>query len=317
MDSNDYAADGYYGYYDWFHYDQIEWYREQSKKFTAANDNQPLPGLAFFHIPLLEYDNVLARKPKVTVGDYGEETCPGKLNTGMFAAMVEMGDVMGTFCGHDHSNDFIGIEYGIALAYGRNTNYYKIGSRIIELYEGQRLFNTWIRTKEGTEFLYFYPSGISPIDETGLTFLPATDVNSTTQGANFTYYEGKFESVDELDKATSLEKGTTKNVAIDVTDKKNFACEYHAYIKAPEKAVYYFSTTSDDGSKLFIDNKLVVNNDGLHTADRVNGYIPLEAGFHDFKLRYIAASPKNSLEVGVLSKGMKETTVDELLYLSE
>ncbi|GHT38665.1 metallophosphatase [Bacteroidia bacterium] len=317
MDSNDYSAYESYSYYDWFHYDQIEWYRQQSKHFTAANGNKPLPALAFFHIPLLEYDNVLARKAPTTVGDYGEPTCPGLLNTGMFAAMVEMGDVMGTFCGHDHSNDFIGLEYGIALAYGRNTNYYKIGSRIIELHENQRTFDTWIRTKEGTEYLYFYPSGISPVDETGLNFLPAAAVNPTIQGANYTYYEGKFESVDELDKATPLESGTTKNIGIDDTDKRDFAYEYRACIKVPEKAVYYFFTNSDDGSKLFIDGKLVVDNDGSHSMKRINGYVPLEAGFHDFKLRYIAAAPANSLEAGVLSRTMRETPLDGLIFINE
>jgi hypothetical protein len=317
MDSNDYTANTNHGYYDWFHYDQIEWYRAQSKAFTAKNGNQPLPALAFFHIPLLEYDNVLARKAITTVGDYNEETCPGKINTGMFASMIEMGDVMGTFCGHDHSNDFIGLEYGIALAYGRNTNYYKTGSRIIELYEGKRLFNTWIRTKEGTEYLYFYPSGVAPIDETGLTFLPAANVNPTKQGVNFTYYEGEFESVDELDKATPVERGIATSVTLEPTDKHHFAYDYHACIKLPERAVYYFFTDSDDGSKLFIDGKLVVNNDGMHTVERITGRIPLEAGFHDFKLRYSAAAPNNSLQVGVLTKTMQETDVDGLLYLPE
>ncbi|GHT75374.1 metallophosphatase [Bacteroidia bacterium] len=246
MDSNDYSDDETYSYYDWFHYDQIEWYRAQSKAFTKANGNRPLPALAFFHIPLLEYDNVLAQK--TYIGDYGEPTCPGLLNTGMFASMVEMGDVMGTFCGHDHDNDFIGLELGIALAYGRNTNVYKIGSRIIELHENQRTFNTWIRTKEGTEYLYLYPSGITPVDETGLNFLLPMNVNPTTQGANYTYYEGRFESVNELDKATPLKKGTTKSIVIDVTDKRDFAYEYHAYIKVPEKAVYYFFTP--DGTRI-------------------------------------------------------------------
>ncbi|GHT69597.1 hypothetical protein FACS189452_10350 [Bacteroidia bacterium] len=225
---------------------------------------------------------------------------------------------MGTFCGHDHDNDFIGLELGIALAYGRNTNVYKIGSRIIELHENQRTFNTWIRTKEGTEYLYLYPSGITPVDETGLNFLLPMNVNPTTQGANYTYYEGRFESVNELDKATPLKKGTTKSIGIDVTDKRDFAYEYHAYIKVPEKAVYYFFTNSDDGSKLFIDSKLIVNNDGMHTVERVNGYVPLEAGFHEFKLRFAAAAPTNILKVGVLSgKTMRETSVDGWLYLPE
>ncbi len=37
----------------------------------------------------------------------------------MFLAMKEMQDVMGTFAGHDHVNNYIVNYFGIALAYGQ------------------------------------------------------------------------------------------------------------------------------------------------------------------------------------------------------
>lgn len=69
----------------------------------------------------------------------------------MFAAMLEYEDIMGTFVGHHQNNDYIGVYYNIALAYGRvtKTKTYKKTSiedtRIIILKEGERTFNTWIR----------------------------------------------------------------------------------------------------------------------------------------------------------------------------
>lgn len=71
-----------------------------------------------------------------------EEACAPKLNTGMFAAMKESGDVMGIFVGHDHDNDYAVMWKGILLAYGRftggNTEYNHLpnGARIIVLDEG-------------------------------------------------------------------------------------------------------------------------------------------------------------------------------------
>jgi hypothetical protein len=44
--------------------------------------------------------------------------------------------------------------------------------------------------------------------------------------------------------------------------------------------VYTFYTTSDDGSNLYIDNVLAVNNDGLHAAIEKSGSIGLKAGKH-------------------------------------
>jgi len=55
---------------------------------------------------------------------YGEKYEPVAgpvINTGLFAAMIEAGDVMGVFVGHEHVNDFHGELLGIRLGYGRGT----------------------------------------------------------------------------------------------------------------------------------------------------------------------------------------------------
>ena len=119
MDSNAYSrlkplVDGY----GWFAFDQVEWYRRQSSKYTSSNGGKPLPALAFFHIPLPEYHAVTNEGNRVT-GAKLEEVCSPKVNSGMFLAMLEKGDVMGTFVGHDHVNDYIFNHHGIALTYGR------------------------------------------------------------------------------------------------------------------------------------------------------------------------------------------------------
>jgi hypothetical protein len=57
---------------------------------------------------------------------------------------------MGMFVGHDHDNNYIGCLRGICLVYGQATGretYGTIGKgyRVIELYEGQQKFDTWVR----------------------------------------------------------------------------------------------------------------------------------------------------------------------------
>jgi len=136
--------------YGWFAFDQVAWYRRTSEKYTAQNGGNPLPSLAFFHIPLPEYRQFDQYKgPKE--GGKLEDECAPEVNSGMFLSMLEKGDVMGTFVGHDHINDYIFNYYGIALAYGRfsgsKTTYteMKNGVRVIELTEHERGFRTWIR----------------------------------------------------------------------------------------------------------------------------------------------------------------------------
>jgi hypothetical protein len=154
MDSNAYSTLDSVEGYGWFKFDQIAWYRTQSKLLKEAN-GKVLPALAFFHIPLPEYRNAYLNEKNTPIGLRLEKECSPDINSGMYSAMLESGDVMATFVGHDHNNDYIGYLHGIALAYGRFTGskntYTELpnGARVIELTEGSRTFKTWIRTGTG------------------------------------------------------------------------------------------------------------------------------------------------------------------------
>ncbi|WP_284645732.1 metallophosphoesterase family protein [Paenibacillus silviterrae] len=141
--------------YDWIRNDQVQWYMAASRKLRERNHGNALPSLAFFHIPLPEYREVW--DTKVCYGNKFEEIgCP-RVNSGLFASMVEMGDVMGTFTGHDHVNDYWGELHGIRLCYGRATGYntygrenFPRGARMIRLHQGQSDFETWLRLDDNT-----------------------------------------------------------------------------------------------------------------------------------------------------------------------
>ena len=157
FDSNSYSPIKKVKGYDWIKHDQVEWYRQTSKAFTAANDGKPLPALAFFHIPLPEFHEAVQNESAYFVGTRKEKACAPEINTGLAAAMLEAGDVMGVFVGHDHVNDYVVDWRGILLGYGRFTGgatvYHDIpegnGARIIELTEDSRTIKTWIRIKGG------------------------------------------------------------------------------------------------------------------------------------------------------------------------
>ena len=150
FDSGAYSTiDGVDGY-GWITNSQIEWYKKQSLCHTLRNNMRPLPALAYFHIPLPEYRTAYNNEKNKRLGVRLEDECAPELNSGMFLAMREMRDVMATFVGHDHKNDYIVDYYGIALAYGHfsgwKTTYTPeaTGARIVVLKENQRVFDTWI-----------------------------------------------------------------------------------------------------------------------------------------------------------------------------
>ena len=319
MDSYDYSTDPRVDGYGWFSHEQIGWFRDQSKAYTAANDGTPVPSLAFFHIPLPEYH--LVKDYYDTVGKCLETPCSPEINTGMFAAMFEMQDIFGVFVGHDHDNDFIGQYRGIALAYGRATGVDTYGSlskgaRIIDLYEGQKTFDTWLIDGDCDKVdVYYYPSAISDNDLVDAKMLPATDVNPEQKGASYKYYEGPFKNVRAMVKEGKLlDKGVLGS--FDITGAKannHFGYEFTSWVAVPETAVYKFVVGSDDGAALWIDGNLVVDNDGSHSFCEKTGKVYLEKGFHKVDLKYFDSTHGQKLYVYAVDK--RNNRYDDIFYV--
>jgi len=155
FDSNAYSPLKNVKRYDWIKHCQIGWYRAKSAAYAQANGGVPVPSLAFFHIPLLEYQQAFADPATWVVGHRMEAGGNPKVNSGLFVNMLEMGDILGIFAGHDHDNDYVLNYYGICLGYGRFSgcsnvyNHLSNGCRIITLKEGKRDFETYIRLRSG------------------------------------------------------------------------------------------------------------------------------------------------------------------------
>ena len=322
IDSNDYPESKDYGTYDWIHFDQVAWYRQTSARFTKENGGNPLPALAFFHIALPEYDAI--PNNGTMLGEKNEGSGASKINSGLFASFIEMGDVMGAFVGHDHDNDFIGTHYQIALAYGRvtGTDAYgdlERGMRVIELKENERSFDTWVRTPSKKGDIFYYPSGLTSLDEEQMSYLPATTTKAGKPGVAYTYYEGKFKSTADVLKAQPVKEGAFRNFSIkEAAADDHFGYQFRSLINIPEKGVYKFHIYSDDGARLFIDDQEVIDNDGSHSAGEATGKVALEKGFHEIRVIYFEDYMGQALEIGITGKNLpKQVLPDEMLFLPE
>jgi hypothetical protein len=67
----------------------------------------------------------------------------------------------------------------------------------------------------------------------------------------------------------------------------HFVVHATGFLRIPETGDYVFHLASDDGSKLWIDGKVVVDHDGLHSASESKAEkIRLEAGDHPIRVEY-------------------------------
>lgn len=72
-----------------------------------------------------------------------------------------------------------------------------------------------------------------------------------------------------------------------VTDRFEwFAIEYTTRFWVETPGVWSFRLLSDDGSALYIDERRVINNDGVHEPWSVSGSARLEGGIHDMRVAY-------------------------------
>ena len=82
-----------------------------------------------------------------------------------------------------------------------------------------------------------------------------------------------------------------------------FSIEWLGQVYAPRSGQYIFATNSDDGSFVFIDGQMVVDNGGHHGDIFKEGTITLEEGFHDLRLRYFQVDGGRKMELWWVAPG--------------
>jgi predicted alpha-1,2-mannosidase len=161
----------------------------------------------------------------------------------------------------------------------------------------------------------YKPSQVYMINSVKAEFEKAANIdeNILENGIDYKYYEGLFLSALDIPKGVAKKAGTLKYFSCAPAEvKEMFGFSFEGYIYIPEEAIYSFFTKSDDGSVLLIDNKVVVNNDGLHSALRaMTSTIALGKGYHPFKLLYFNKYLDAIIEAGWSSKNIPNQIIPE------
>jgi len=79
----------------------------------------------------------------------------------------------------------------------------------------------------------------------------------------------------------------------------NFVVQLDGFLHAPAAGTYHFHLSSDDGSRLRIGDRQVVENDGIHPDTERHGEIVLEAGVHPIRIEYFEATGGEALDLDV------------------
>ena len=130
--------------------------RERHWIQNEAGRAAEVPGIAFCHIPVYQYKTIWDENR--ANGIKFEDVCHEKDRGAAFEAIAKTGRVQAMFAGHDHVNDYAGIESGIELVYGRATGYAGYGGEKVE--KGGKLIELDIK-KGACSFLSVFADGRS------------------------------------------------------------------------------------------------------------------------------------------------------------
>ena len=134
-------------------------------------------------------------------------------------------------------------------------------------------------------------------------------------GLNYSYYtHNGLTSVDQIETSgTLIKQGFVDNFDLSVrTQDDNFGIVFTGTINIPTSGSYRFYTSSDDGSKLYIDGVLRVNNDGLHGfVERASSSFNLNQGPHDIKVLFLEATGDQRLEVRWQGPGIAKQLIPD------
>ncbi len=88
------------------------------------------------------------------------------------------------------------------------------------------------------------------------------------------------------------------------------------YVRIARTGGYAFSLESDDGSLLYVDNDLIVNNDGDHGTQERNGMALLQQGWHSIKVVYFNSGGAAALKVqfGTVGGALQEFSAGQLAH---
>lgn len=113
-------------------------------------------------------------------------------------------------------------------------------------------------------------------------------IDTAINGLNYSYYEGNWSKLPNFDDENAIKSGSTTRINLGsiVTRQDHFAIVYNSKIIIEEEGEYKFYLTSDDGSRLLINNELIIDNDGSHSKRELFSTIKLTKGIHDFRLEY-------------------------------
>jgi mono/diheme cytochrome c family protein len=131
-------------------------------------------------------------------------------------------------------------------------------------------------------------------------------------------YEGGWDKLPDFTKLKP--KATGSGIAFEVGVAKagnNFGLRFEGFFRAEAAGAYTFTLNSDDGSRLTIDDRTVVDNDGTHPPTSKSATVELTKGVHKVVVDYFQGGGEAVLDVEIEGRGLGRQPLAPLVAATE
>ena len=141
---------------------------------------------------------------------------------------------------------------------------------------------------------------------------PALKVSGLKPGLKYEYKETYALIFSDTKDSPVLKRGIVPKFTIaGAGDTEAFSYTFEGYVRVPRTGVYTFYDKSNDGSLLYIDGKLVVDNDMFHRTQERHSRIGLVKGFHSIKVDYFQMGGRKHLSISWKGPGIEKQEIPE------
>ena len=160
------------------------------------------------------------------------------------------------------------------------------------------------------------PSIVNSIRVRKCTPAPGLTPSDPVPGLRYDYFERFFVTTADLGLIKPVHSGIIGNFSIKSAPRESyFGYRFKGWIHVPSEGLYRFYLKSNDGSRLYIDDEELIENDGNHAMVEEVGLTCLKTGYHRIEIKYIQCGGGMGLEVFWEGPGFRKQMIpDHVLF---
>ena len=135
------------------------------------------------------------------------------------------------------------------------------------------------------------------------------------KGLEFEYYEDEVKTTNDIKEQNIVKTGIAPIISSSAKNRdNNFCFIFNAYLDIPKDGTYTFYLSSNDGSRFYLNDELVINNDGAHGKREESVMMSLRKGYHKLQLSYFQLGGGQDLMLEWSSEDFERVEVPEAIF---